>query len=52
MLQKSEAVPRMLPEACYFIKKKLWHKCLSANFAKYLKNSFFSVPLWATASEK
>ena len=32
------------------LKKRLWHGCFPVNFAKFLKNTFFTEHLWATAS--
>ena len=39
------------PQACNFIKKKLWHRCFPVNFAKFLRTPFLTEYLWATASE-
>ena len=37
------------PQVCNFIKKRLWHRCLPANFAKFLR-TFFYRKLLVTAS--
>ena len=31
---------------CNFIKKRLWHKCLPVNFAKFLRTPIFIEHLW------
>ena len=33
-----------------FLKKRLWHRCFLVNFAKFLRTSFLTEYLWATAS--
>ena len=33
------------------LKKRLWHRCFSVNFVKYLRNYFFIEHLWTTASK-
>ena len=33
--EKAEA-----PQACNFIKKRLWHRCFPVNFAKFLRTPF------------
>ena len=30
------------PEACKFIKKRLWHRCFPVNFAKFLRAPFLT----------
>ena len=32
--------PSNLPQACNFIKKRLWHRCSPVNFAKILRTPF------------
>ena len=32
------------------LKKRLWHRCIPVNFAKFLRTLFFTEHLWATAS--
>ena len=32
-------------------KKRLWHRCFTGNFAKFLKNTFFTKHLGATAPD-
>ena len=32
--------PSNLPQACNFIKKRLWHRCSPVNFAKFLRTPF------------
>ena len=31
---------KLLPQACNFIKKRLWHRCFPVNFAKFLGTPF------------
>ena len=31
---------QVLPEACNFIKKRLWHRCFPVNFVKFLRAPF------------
>ena len=38
-------------QACHFIKKTLWHRCLPVSFAKFLTRTFFSEHRRMTASE-
>ena len=33
------------------LKKRLWHRCFTGNFAKFLKNTFFTKHLGATAPD-
>ena len=40
------------PQACTFIKKRLQHRCFSAKFAKFFKNTYFEGHLQETASIK
>ena len=40
------------PEACNFIKKRLWHRSFPVSFAKFLRTSFLTEHFWATASDK
>ena len=42
-------VARLLRPAT-LLKKRLWHKCVPANFVKFLKTSFFTEHLWTTVS--
>ena len=35
-----KGVPRNF--ACNFIKKRLWHRCFSVNFAKFLRTPFLT----------
>ena len=37
---ESNWFPARLPEACNFIKKRLWHRCFPVNFAKFLRTPF------------
>ena len=30
------------PQACNFIKKRLWHRCFPVNFAKFPRTPFFT----------
>ena len=32
------------------LKRRIWHSCFPVNFAKFLKNTFFTEHLWTTAS--
>ena len=32
------------------LKKRPWHRCFPVNFAKFLKNNFFTEHFWTTAS--
>ena len=34
------------------LKKRLWHKWLPVDFAKFSKSTFFTEHLWTTTSEK
>ena len=38
------------PESYNFIKKRLWQRCFSVNFAKFLRTPFFAEHVWLTAS--
>ena len=38
-------------KACNFIKKRLWQRYFSVNFAKRLRTPFVTEHLWMTASE-
>ena len=40
------------PEACNFIKKRLWRRSFPVSFAKFLRTSFLTEHFWATASDK
>ena len=33
-----------IKRACNFIKKRLWHKCVPVNFAKFLRTPFLRTP--------
>ena len=33
------------------LNKRLWYRCFTVNFAKFLRTPFFTEDLWATASE-
>ena len=33
------------------LKRRLWHRCFQADFAKFLRTHFFTEHLWATAYE-
>ena len=41
---------KLKPQTCNFIKKRLLHRCFPVNFSKFLKTTFFTEHLWATAS--
>ena len=32
----------MKPQPATLLKKRLWHRCFSANFAKFLRKAFFT----------
>ena len=34
------------PEACNFIKKRLWHRCFPLSFAEFLRTPFLIEQLW------
>ena len=34
------------PQACNFIKKRLWNRCFPVNFVKFLRKPFFIEHLW------
>ena len=36
-------------KAATLLKNRLWHKCFSVNFAKFLGPTFFIEHIWATA---
>ena len=36
----------------FFFKKRLWHRCFSVNFAKFLRTPFFIEHLWRLLREK
>ena len=36
-------------KATTLLKKRLWHRCFSANIAKFSRNNFFIEHIWATA---
>ena len=41
---------KVRPQPATSLKKRLWRKCFSVNFAKFLRKPFLAKRLWTTAS--
>ena len=40
------------PKPAILLKERLWYKCFSINFAKFLRTPFFRTPVVATSARK